>query len=312
MIIPYQKLIFLIRAKDDIFLPYYKGSTFRGGFGNAFRRVACPLRESLCSDCILKRECVYYYVFETPSFENANILNMHKYERIPHPFVIEPPEGSFNVLPEGEKTGFGLILIGKAIDYIPYFIYTFEQVGKKGIGKERGKFTVEEVKVDHFNIYSKGILKKMSNKKIEISENFKNQEGESLIEILIHTPLRIKHERKLLTEFNFQVFIKSLFRRITLIGFFHCNGETLKTPIGEILRLTDNVRVVNSNTRWFDWERYSSRQERKIKLGGIIGDVKLFGKIEPFMEILRAGEILHAGKGTSFGLGRYEVRLIDK
>ena len=39
-------------------------------------------------------------------------------------------------------------------------------------------------------------------------------------------------------------------------------------------------------------------------------DPKFFffqGVIEPFIPLIKAGEALHVGKGTAFGLGRYRV-----
>ncbi|HDH05816.1 MAG TPA: CRISPR system precrRNA processing endoribonuclease RAMP protein Cas6 [Nitrospirae bacterium] len=33
------------------------------------------------------------------------------------------------------------------------------------------------------------------------------------------------------------------------------------------------------------------------------------GDIEPFMGLIRSGEVLHVGKGTGFGLGRYKIRI---
>jgi len=39
----YGKYKFLCRLKDDANLPYYKGSTFRGVFGRALKRVVCAL-----------------------------------------------------------------------------------------------------------------------------------------------------------------------------------------------------------------------------------------------------------------------------
>ena len=57
---------FLLKAVDCISLPVYKGSTFRGAFGHAFKKVVCVTREKICGTCLLKNRCVYSYVFETP------------------------------------------------------------------------------------------------------------------------------------------------------------------------------------------------------------------------------------------------------
>src|SRR3989338_3951739 len=105
------KFVLTLNALDVINLPAYKGSTLRGGFGNAFK---------------------------TPPSENSEILR--KYEKAPHPFIIEPPLEQKRLYNPGETLNFNLILIGKAIDYLPYFIYTFEELGKIGIGKGRGKY----------------------------------------------------------------------------------------------------------------------------------------------------------------------------
>ncbi|MBU2261349.1 MAG: CRISPR-associated protein Cas6, partial [Proteobacteria bacterium] len=78
-----------IQAIDPIILPPYKGSTLRGGFGNAFKKVVCALKEKECTVCILKEKCIYSYVFETPPPAGARV--MRKYPSVPHPFVIEPP-----------------------------------------------------------------------------------------------------------------------------------------------------------------------------------------------------------------------------
>lgn len=51
---------------DKITLPIYKGSTFRGGFGYAFKRIVCISSHKDCSECLLKEKCIYSYVFGTP------------------------------------------------------------------------------------------------------------------------------------------------------------------------------------------------------------------------------------------------------
>ncbi|MEK7449285.1 MAG: hypothetical protein AAB019_07345 [Planctomycetota bacterium] len=48
---------FRITPENEIILPGYKGATFRGGFGYAFKKVVCSVRNKTCSECILKDKC---------------------------------------------------------------------------------------------------------------------------------------------------------------------------------------------------------------------------------------------------------------
>jgi CRISPR/Cas system endoribonuclease Cas6 (RAMP superfamily) len=56
-----------------------------------------------------------------------------------------------------------------------------------------------------------------------------------------------------------------------------------------------------------DLERYSARQDVKMKMGGFVGEAEYRGEISAFVPLLRLGEKLRVGKATGFGLGRYEI-----
>lgn len=90
-----------LRAEEPLRLPGYLGSTLRGGFGRAFRRVACIQRGVACPDCRIRGECAYTYVFETPLPKESAVLR--SYKDIPRPFVIEPPLGLGPELRAGEE-----------------------------------------------------------------------------------------------------------------------------------------------------------------------------------------------------------------
>jgi len=135
---------FSLKALNCISLPVYKGSTFRGAFGHAFKKVVCVTRDRVCGTCLLKEKCVYSYVFETPPPSDTS--KMRKYPYAPHPFVITPPLEEKRDYREEDTLSFELTLIGKSIDYLPYFIYTFDELGRMGIGKGKGKYQLEEVK----------------------------------------------------------------------------------------------------------------------------------------------------------------------
>ncbi len=57
---------FELEALDEIFLPPYKGSTLRGGSGHSFKKTVCALKSQDCDSCLLRKKCVYSYVFENP------------------------------------------------------------------------------------------------------------------------------------------------------------------------------------------------------------------------------------------------------
>ncbi|MDI6756372.1 MAG: CRISPR system precrRNA processing endoribonuclease RAMP protein Cas6, partial [Thermodesulfobacteriota bacterium] len=67
------------------------------------------------------------------------------------------------------------------------------------------------------------------------------------------------------------------------------------------------IQTEKSHLRWYDWERYSTRQEGKMKLGGFLGTISFTGDLSAFLPYVILGELVHVGKGSSFGLGKYEI-----
>ncbi|HKK67736.1 MAG TPA: hypothetical protein VJ946_05970, partial [Bacteroidales bacterium] len=153
----YGKYTFLIKLDEDAFLPCYKGSTFRGLFGHALRRVVCALKNQECASCILRSSCTYALVFET-----ASAVSLPEGARIsapPHPVVIEPPMTEKREFYKGDTMECTLLLFGKINRNLPYFVYAFDQMGKIGMGKKikgkRSKFTLERVSSENELLYSK-------------------------------------------------------------------------------------------------------------------------------------------------------------
>jgi len=310
MIIEYKKFDLTIKTREELVLPYYKGSTFRGGFGNVFKRVVCTLKDKNCNDCLLKTKCVYAYVFETSPPEGVDILNMSKYERIPHPFVIEPPLENERLYEPGKLLQFKLVLIGRAVDYLPYFIYTFEELGRTGIGRGRGKFAVLNVSCNNKILYQgeEKDLKITPADKIRLPLSVDMNSGrEDSLKICFKTPVRIVHKRRLVSDLQFHILLKNLLRRLTLLYNFHCNPQPVDLDLKGILEESENVETKENCLKWWDWERYSSRQNARMKMGGLIGEIIYKGNIKAFLPFLKCCEIVHVGKGTSFGLGCYEL-----
>lgn len=312
----------VLQAKTEINLPPYKGSTFRGAFGVAFRRVVCALKKESCDECLLNRRCVYSYIFESRPDEDIHIFG--RVSSIPRPFVIEPPVQTKTLFGPGESIAFNLLLIGRAIEYLPYFIYAFDELGSIGIGKGRGKFILKEIfnvtdgkRTRIYSVDSKTVLSPDSSE-IDLKTSIENvlngsgytQEGTS-ITLRFETPTRIKYQRHLTKDLQFHILIRQLLRRIFLLWHFHCEGDGTRKELRDYHRVMINtaqtVSIKNSTLYWHDWQRYSYRQGMKIRMGGFIGEINYEGVLSPFMPFLHAGEILHVGKGTTFGLGKYKI-----
>lgn len=297
--------------KDDAVFPYYKGSTFRGVFGHALKKVVCALKRQDCQDCLLRKKCVYSFVFETQLLPN-NTNSRKRLASPPHPYVIEPPDSPKNQFNKGEPFDFALLLFGKANDYLPYFIYAFEQMGNLGIGKKikgrRPQFYLRSVNVNNRTIYM-GQDKKFSNGDFTddlVLEDFMSDRPVQSIDLALKTPLRLKFENKFQASLPFHVLVRAMLRRISSLCNYHGKGEPDLDYRGLVERAMD-IDITESSLKWFDWKRYSTKQDQSMLMGGIVGQVTYSGELSEFVPLIRFCEKVHVGKQTSFGLGKIEL-----
>lgn len=124
------KFKFQIKLETDAILPPFKGSTFRGVFGTALKKVVCALKSQTCETCLLRDRCVYTLVFEIPPDREPEGAPSP-----PHPFIIEPPLTTKAHFAARSSLDFHLLLFGRANEYLPYFVYAVEQMGRTGIGQ---------------------------------------------------------------------------------------------------------------------------------------------------------------------------------
>jgi CRISPR-associated endoribonuclease Cas6 len=307
---------FLLKALDTINLPAYKGSTLRGAFGHAFKKVVCVNREKICESCMLRGKCVYSYVFETPP--GPDTRKMRKYPYVPHPFVITPPLEEKREYRQGNVLCFELTLIGKSVDFLPYFIFSFDELGRMGIGKGKGKYQLEEVRTykgESAEVNDEEAIVIYSGKDKTLRNNFRVLKADDLIPFDLSpstlylnflTPTRLKFDGKLSPNLEFHILFRNLLRRISLLSYFHCDKE-LDLDFKGLIERSREVKVQKEKLSWIDWERYSNRQETKMKMGGFIGSITFEGNLKEFLPFVILGEYIHVGKGTSFGLGKYEI-----
>ncbi len=309
-----------LRPKELIHLPEYKASAIRGVFGNALRRIVCAIKKPQCDDCMLRFKCVYSEVMETPIPQEHPYHG--KYPHAPHPYIIIPQLTGKRYFQSQDSLYFDMALIGKASEYLPYFIYAFTEMGKIGLGKGRGKFDVTTVDALYFNGTKAEIFNhtdnflRPSNNRLDftlfLNNEFEGDEArtsslkcEDEITISFETPARIKEKNRLAPDIPFKLLISRLYERAVLLSHFHCGAEL--NDFDGFVEESGDVETVNNKLRWKDWERYSARQDTRMILGGWLGEITYKGDFQKYLPLLRLGEHIHVGKATVFGLGKYRI-----
>lgn len=314
-------------------LPPFKGSTLRGGFGTAFKRIVCSQRESkTCTGCLLHSTCPYGYIFETPPPPEAQKLR--NYQDVPRPFVFEPPADSRTEFAAGERLEFGLVLVGRAIALFPYFIVAFRELGEAGLGRGRRPVRLLHVSSDPSPGPGEGSVEGpgegpggarqvYDGETNTVSGTDVTLTGEEIIagvdrrlagglagagslRVRFETMTRLTFDGHLQRRPEFHVLIRNLLRRLSSLAYFH-HGFELRLDFPGLIERAAQVRLVQDGTTWVDWERYSSRQDERMKLGGIVGEAVYeapAGVLAEFLPLLALAEFTHVGKNATFGLGK--------
>jgi len=301
------------QASTPIRLPEYAGSMLRGAFGHALRQLACMTRRKECTGCPLLSSCPYPAIFAPPP-PNAHALQ--KFSQIPVPYIIEPPDWGARQLGEGEVFAFHVVLVGRTLRELPLIILAWRRAFARGVGAGDG--TAELLRVVHCGEGKETEIHRPDTGTIvphaqAIAVNASETEGTGQDRLSLHfvTPLRLQQNGHALApeKLASRTLLMALVRRANLLAEFHADGP-LVDNFGSLLAASANIRD-KKRLVWRDWTRFSSRQQQKMTLGGVIGEWTISGNLTPFLPFLRLGEWLHVGKEAAFGLGHYTLSTTD-
>jgi len=126
------------------------------------------------------------------------------------------------------------------------------------------------------------------------------------------TPLRLKRLGHLVGPQHFTPgeLVFNLLTRLKLLAEHH-GGNPDAWDWDRLRDATATLTLEPRHLRWHEWTRYSSRQDTLMELGGLLGDGELSGPgLADLWALLWQGQWVHAGKGTTFGLGAYRLRVL--
>jgi hypothetical protein len=303
------------RLLQDTTLPGDKGALLRGGFGYAFQRAACP---QACwghsNQCAATMLCPYRWVFETP--HPQGVPHLHDLQDVPRPFVIEPPLDHKRQYAAGETLEFHLVLIGRGVDFLPYFLVGFEELGRAGLGRDLARARLERVEaLEPFRavgtpIYQDGRVHELPELPLlnlaELPVRAAAMPAD--LQLALRTPLRVKAQGAFIEQLDLGAIVQAICWRMGALAVFH--GPGLWHPdYRPLVAAARAVRVEQSELRWLDWERTSTRggDRRTMTMGGLVGSASLREVPPAVRAALLAASVLHVGKACVFGHGWIQV-----
>ena len=314
--IPYLKLKFLFSAESSCSLPPVKGSMLRGAFGHALRKTVCVISaQQECRACMLRWQCVYTRLFES-FLEGEPPPLMKGLDTAPNPYVLEPYDQKESFEP-GELFSFDLLLFGRSCEMHPYVVFAFMRAGDMGFSAKRHRFELQQVlwhnafpsetgNSGEWHLLYDGATQCLKN--VAQPHILKDDVAlASPVTLRFLTPTRLKFKDSYTMQFNFRMLVFKMIRRALELAHFHVPDAAPNWEFRELLDATNQV-TMSRELQWEDWHRYSNRQQSEMEMGGLVGELTLEGDVKPFSHLIRTSELIHIGKGTTFGLGKMSLK----
>lgn len=304
--IRYVKLHMTFMMTGDASLPADKVSALRGGMGEMLLRSNC-VRDRECGNCDFEEECVvrrtmYSRYEKPPRFVTTNGSVG---------YLIECEDHCETFL-EGDCLQMTLILFGKSIAYFNQYLQAFFALGIEGIGRDHARYRIASVTNTKGRPLLVGGTVYMENYEVQTITEYvryrlgRMSGGDRQVRLVFHEPAALKYQGAFLEEYRMDAIWQAVLRRIYMLECFE--GLPHSVYDKEELKEIAMPEIVEQRAHHVGIRRYSSTQERKMTLNGIKGYLQLDRMPEEMLPFLLAGELIHIGKNTSFGFGRYLVQ----
>jgi hypothetical protein len=223
------------------------------------------------------------------------------------------------VLRRGETVTFEMTLFGRAVNGLPYIVFSIEEMANRGLGVRRGQFALQEVyclgrsgECISLDYQAEGRQFDLLKSQVVYGDEYlvdrlAGIQSSTRIKLRFLTRVRIRVQGSVQADLDFSTLIRFLWRRTSLM--MALQGEEFETvDQSKMLGRADKVRTLASAMVKHEVWRGSNRQQKWIHHDGYLGEMVFEGDgLEYFLPLLAIGELLHLGSGATFGLGKYEI-----
>lgn len=309
-------LEFLAEARTMLALRGQAGSAIRGALVGALWERGCTNQSApSCAECPLFSCCAVSALVAPLRAEGET-----GGEQRPRPYVIQPPPAQ--TYAPGEQFAFRVRLFGRAAPLFPYVVMAARQMEERGLGRRddpndsrRGQVRI--VQIDAVNPLSGARQRLYTHGSVQVHspglpvtaatvEQYAAQLPSDRLRLVFQTPLRLIDKGQLVRTFAVRPLVQRLKERLDELAPAYGDGALSWGEI-DLVAAAAAVRVVADDTHWVDVSGYSSRQQRRLPLGGLVGGITLTGDLAPLRTLLVWGSLVHAGKNAVKGDGWYRL-----
>lgn len=288
------RLRFVFASRTTAPASEHPGALWRSVLGAALRSTVCETGLADCRPCPRLGACTYPALFLPADAARAN--NTHKPDMAPAPYALRATrtETAWQI---------DLHLFGNQHQRLPLLIQALHAAGIAGLGKHRVPATLQST---HVWDAPAGCW-------VRLGDDTSSSEPATTVPprpagpITLHLqqPLRLQRNGRLIRPRTFAVadLFVALARRHHLLHTYYGIGPG---PRGGLPAIPDASVL---DLAWEEPARYSARQQQTLKMGGIVGTVRIDDAeaLAPWWPSLWTGQALHIGRLTTMGLGAYQL-----
>ncbi len=301
---------FWLEALDPLYFPPGKaGNVLRGAFGTIFRKIACAPQCPGAATCELRASCAYAQVFEPQAARGEGPSGLRDW---PRPFVFRASGLSGAVMP-GTRFRFDAHLFDLEHPVLPYFVLTFAQLAREGLGPGRGKAALRRVEAlsqgetppalvfDGENFYQPDPLPL-----IRVPLGDSGREPVNQLRVRFLTPTELKSSQEVVARPEFGPLFRRIRDRLSTLRALYGSGP-LEVDFRAMGERAAKVALVRWDGRTVETERRSGKTGQRHPIGGFVGEAEYAGELTEFVPYLEAAKWAGVGRHTVWGNGEVEV-----
>lgn len=270
------------------------GTAWRGAFGHALRNRLCGMHRAECPGCPAESGCAFPLFFPAAQPRAADTVAAMQVT----PFVLDPAPDVAQV---------DCTLMGPGAPHAVAVLGALAEAAKMGVGPRRTSLRL--LAVSREVPVGSGKWRGVTGAAAPV---ICPPDIPATIQLRFLSPLRLRQQGSNVAprDFAFAGLAASLMRRASAL----LAQSGVDTRDIDWRGLSDRARAVAWTRHQFGWqefERRSERQQATMILGGVVGRAEVDGDaVGEFWPLLWLGQWLHAGKGASFGFGKYRIRSV--